>query len=458
MSDNEILKVKDLSILYKTDLETVYAVNHVSFTLNKGQTLGLVGETGAGKTTTALGIMSLLPKRTARVTSGEILFEGQDLLKMSEKELLGIRGQKISMIFQDPMTALNPVLTVGDQIGETVRLHNTKNLSREEIEKKVEDTLELVGIPKERKNEYPYQFSGGMRQRVVIAMALICDPRMLIADEPTTALDVTIQAQVLSMICDLQRKYGTSMIMITHDLGVVAETCDTVGVVYAGEIVEYGQLADIFAGEDHHPYTEGLRRAVSMRRISAAAKSRRCGRRTDIRSAAILRESGRRQSMSDRLNENSESIMQVRNLKKYFKINRGYLHAVDDVTFDIPRGKTLGVVGESGCGKSTLGRTVLRLNEPTGGEILFHGQDLVKADKREMKQIRPRMQMIFQDPYSSLNGRMTTAQLIAEPLIVNKVCRSRSEIDERVDDMMDTVGLAKRLVMAYPHELDGGRR
>lgn len=258
MSDNEILRVKDLSILYKTDLETVYAVNHVSFTLNKGQTLGLVGETGAGKTTTALGIMSLLPKRTARVTSGEILFEGQDLLKMSEKELLGIRGQKISMIFQDPMTALNPVLTVGDQIGETVRLHNTKNLSREEIEKKVEDTLELVGIPKERKNEYPYQFSGGMRQRVVIAMALICDPRMLIADEPTTALDVTIQAQVLSMICDLQRKYGTSMIMITHDLGVVAETCDTVGVVYAGEIVEYGQLADIFAGEDHHPYTEGL--------------------------------------------------------------------------------------------------------------------------------------------------------------------------------------------------------
>ena len=258
MSDNEILKVKDLSILYKTDLETVYAVNHVSFTLNKGQTLGLVGETGAGKTTTALGIMSLLPKRTARVTSGEILFEGQDLLKMSEKELLGIRGQKISMIFQDPMTALNPVLTVGDQIGETVRLHNTKNLSREEIEKKVEDTLKLVGIPKERKNEYPYQFSGGMRQRVVIAMALICDPRMLIADEPTTALDVTIQAQVLSMICDLQRKYGTSMIMITHDLGVVAETCDTVGVVYAGEIVEYGQLADIFAGEDHHPYTEGL--------------------------------------------------------------------------------------------------------------------------------------------------------------------------------------------------------
>ena len=258
MSDNEILKVKDLSILYKTDLETVYAVNHVSFTLNKGQTLGLVGETGAGKTTTSLGIMSLLPKRTARVTSGEILFEGQDLLKMSEKELLGIRGQKISMIFQDPMTALNPVLTVGDQIGETVRLHNTKNLSREEIEKKVEDTLELVGIPKERKNEYPYQFSGGMRQRVVIAMALICDPRMLIADEPTTALDVTIQAQVLSMICDLQRKYGTSMIMITHDLGVVAETCDTVGVVYAGEIVEYGQLADIFAGEDHHPYTEGL--------------------------------------------------------------------------------------------------------------------------------------------------------------------------------------------------------
>lgn len=254
----EILKIEDLSIIYKTDLETVYAVNGISFSLKQGETMGLVGETGAGKTTTAMGIMGLLPERTGKVTSGKILFEGRDICTMKEQELEHVRGQKISMIFQDPMTALNPVLTVGSQIGEALYLHNTEELTQKEIEKKVEETLEMVGIPKERKNEYPYQFSGGMRQRVVIAIALVCNPGLLIADEPTTALDVTIQAQILSMICDLQRKYGTSVIMITHDLGVVAETCDKVGIMYAGEIVEYGTLEDIFTGAYHHPYTEGL--------------------------------------------------------------------------------------------------------------------------------------------------------------------------------------------------------
>ena len=254
----EILQVKNLSIIYKTDLETVYAVNGISFSLKQGETMGLVGETGAGKTTTAMGIMGLLPKRTARVTSGEILFEGENICSMKERDLERIRGQKISMIFQDPMTALNPVLTVGNQIGEALYLHNEEGLSQKEIDRKTEETLELVGIPKERKNDYPYQFSGGMRQRVVIAIALVCNPKLLIADEPTTALDVTIQAQILSMICDLQRKYGTSVIMITHDLGVVAETCDKVGIMYAGEIVEYGTLEDIFTGENHHPYTTGL--------------------------------------------------------------------------------------------------------------------------------------------------------------------------------------------------------
>ena len=254
----EILKVEDLSIIYKTDLETVYAVNGISFSLKQGETMGLVGETGAGKTTTAMAIMGLLPKRTARITSGQILFENQNVCTMKEREMEHIRGQKISMIFQDPMTALNPVLTVGDQIGEALYLHNEEGLSQKEIDKKTEETLELVGIPKERKNDYPYQFSGGMRQRVVIAIALVCNPRLLIADEPTTALDLTIQAQILSMICDLQRKYGTSVIMITHDLGVVAETCDKVGIMYAGEIVEYGTLEDIFTGENHHPYTTGL--------------------------------------------------------------------------------------------------------------------------------------------------------------------------------------------------------
>ncbi len=253
-----ILEIKNLSIQYHTDLETVYAVNDISFSLADGETLGLVGETGAGKTSAALGILGLLPKRTGRITSGEVLFEGADLLKLSEKEMMGVRGVKISMIFQDPMTALNPVLPVGSQIAEAIELHNTQNLPKTEIDRIVEETLEMVGIPAERKKEYPYQFSGGMRQRVVIAMALICNPKLLIADEPTTALDVTIQAQILSMICDLQRKLGTSVILITHDLGVVAETCDKVAIMYAGEIVEYGRLEDIFAGKLHHPYTEGL--------------------------------------------------------------------------------------------------------------------------------------------------------------------------------------------------------
>ena len=255
---NDVLKIEDLSIIYKTDLETVYAVNGISFSLKEGETMGLVGETGAGKTTTALGIMGLLPERTARVTGGKILFEDENICGLSDHEMLRIRGQKISMIFQDPMTALNPVLTVGEQIGEALYLHNQDELTQQQIDQKVEETLELVGIPKERKNEYPYQFSGGMRQRVVIAIALVCNPKLLIADEPTTALDVTIQAQILSMICNLQRKYGTSVIMITHDLGVVAETCDKVGIMYAGEIVEYGTLVDIFTGEHHHPYTDGL--------------------------------------------------------------------------------------------------------------------------------------------------------------------------------------------------------
>lgn len=254
----KVLDVKNLTIQYRTDLETVHAVNGISFSLEKGETLGLVGETGAGKTTTALGIMGLLPERTTVIPEGSIEFEGTDLLKLSEQEMQKVRGSQISMIFQDPMTALNPVLPVGKQIGEALFLHNEENLSKDEIEKKVEETLELVGIPKARKVEYPYQFSGGMRQRVVIAIALVCNPALLIADEPTTALDVTIQAQILTMICNLQRKYGTSVIMITHDLGVVAETCDKVAIMYAGEAVEYGTLADIFTGENHHPYTVGL--------------------------------------------------------------------------------------------------------------------------------------------------------------------------------------------------------
>ena len=257
MSDT-LLKVDGLKVIYKTDLETVHAVNSISFELNKGETLGLVGETGAGKTTTALTLLGLLPERTARVLGGSIDFDGQDILSANKKELQMIRGAKISMIFQDPMTALNPVLTVGDQIAESLQLHNESGLRKDEIDRRVDEVLEMVGIMASRKNEYPHQFSGGMKQRVVIAMALACNPMLLIADEPTTALDVTIQAQVLAMMMELKEKLGTAMIMITHDLGIVAQTCDKVAVMYAGEIIEYGTVEDIFTGERHHPYTKGL--------------------------------------------------------------------------------------------------------------------------------------------------------------------------------------------------------
>ena len=253
----KLLEIKNLHVLYKTDEDDVYALNGVDLELDKGETLGLVGETGAGKSTIALSIMKLLPDRTGFITEGEIKFDGKDLVHIKEEEMRSLRGNDISMIFADPMSALNPLHTVGSQIAEVVELHNP-GISRDEIEKKVDEMMELVGIPAERKSEYPHQFSGGMRQRIVIAVALSCNPRLLLADEPTTALDVTIQAQVLKMMDDLKERLNTAMIMITHDLGVVAQICNKVAIIYAGEIVEYGKIEDIYEGKHHHPYTDGL--------------------------------------------------------------------------------------------------------------------------------------------------------------------------------------------------------
>jgi len=254
-----MLEIKDLEVIYKTDLETIQAVNNISFTLDRGETLGIVGETGAGKTTTALSILRLLPFRTGRITGGSICFNGVNLIEIPELQMRDLyRGEKIAMIFQDPMTALDPVVKVGDQIAEALLHHNRDNKTKAQIEKRVEETLELVGIPAFRKNEYPHQFSGGMKQRVVIAIALVCEPELLIADEPTTALDVTIQAQVLAMMGELRDKLGTAMLLITHDLGIVAQICDKVAVMYAGELIEKGSAEDIFDGKKHHPYTIGL--------------------------------------------------------------------------------------------------------------------------------------------------------------------------------------------------------
>lgn len=259
---NPLLEIKNLTVEYKTDLETVHAVNDISFSIERGETLGIVGETGAGKTTTALTILKLLPERTGNIASGDVTLDGKSILKMTNEELQEIRGERISMIFQDPMTSLNPVMRVGEQVEEVLVTHNKENLNAQQIKERVNQVFEMVGIPAARKNEYPRQFSGGMKQRVVIAMALACEPDLLIADEPTTALDVTIQAQVLRMMKELKERLNMSMIMITHDMGIVAQTCDKVAVMYAGEIIEFGTLEDIFEGDKHHPYTESLFAAI----------------------------------------------------------------------------------------------------------------------------------------------------------------------------------------------------
>jgi peptide/nickel transport system ATP-binding protein len=266
-----LLSVRDLQVVYHTKKHDVHAVNGISFDIQRKKTLGFVGETGAGKTTTALSLLRLLPERTAKVLHGSILFEGKDLMQLGERDMQKIRGEKIAMIFQDPMTALNPTVTVGEQIAEALLLHSQKGTSMEKIHQRVDEVLMLVGIPPERKKEYPHQFSGGMKQRVVIAIALACEPELLIADEPTTALDVTIQAQILSLMNDIRERLGTSMLMITHDLGIIAETCDDVAVMYAGQIVEYGTVEDIFSPGRHHPYTTGLFEAIP----NLTAKARR---------------------------------------------------------------------------------------------------------------------------------------------------------------------------------------
>ena len=497
----KVLEIKDLVIEYQTMDGTVHAVNNINLDLEEGETLGLVGETGAGKTTTALGVLRLIPDPPGVIKSGQILLKGKDIMKMSGEELRAMRGDEISMIFQDPMTALNPVLTVGEQIAEIYFLHN--DCSRAESMEKAREMLEMVGIPGERADEYPHQFSGGMKQRVVIAIALACQPALIIADEPTTALDVTIQAQVLDMMKNLKDQLETAMLLITHDLGVVAEVCDKVAIMYAGEIVEYGTLEHIF-NHTMHPYTMGLfnslpsldKDADRLRPIhglmpdptdlpSGCPFHPRCpyARPECAESHPELRDYGDGHlarclfcdgqlgaentaeeenpavaAAAEKQQQTPDVLLEAVHLKKYFQTRGGLLHAVDDISFTIERGKTLGVVGESGCGKSTLGRALIGLNEATDGQVLFEGKDVTHLKGRERRKFLTNMQMIFQDPFSSLDPRKTVFEQIAAPLRINKVCRNKRELEQRVADLMETVGLARRLTYSYPHELDGGRR
>lgn len=431
-----LLQVNQLSVSFYSRDKEVEAVRNVSFEVRKGETLGIVGESGSGKSVTARTIMRLLPSPPSMVKGGEILFQGQNLAYKTEHEMEQIRGREIGMIFQDPMSSLNPTMRIGKQIEESLIKH--RKLSKTEARREAIEMLRMVGIPysEARYMQYPHEFSGGMRQRVVIAIALACRPSLLIADEPTTALDVTIQAQILHQMKELQLKLGTSIILITHDLGVVAGMCDRVVVMKEGEIVETGTTEEIFYSPKH-PYT--IRLLNALPRLDEKKKPK---------PAPLIK-----RSAEDR------PLLEVRSLKQYFDLGKGQIvKAVNDISFDIRAGETLGVVGESGSGKSTTGRAILRLNEPTGGEVLFKGIALNRLNRGEMKTMRRYMQMIFQDPYASLNPRLRIVDIIGEALDVHRIAGGKKGRQKRVEELLDMVGLSPAHATRYPHEFSGGQR
>ncbi|RJX39780.1 ABC transporter ATP-binding protein [Paenibacillus pinisoli] len=433
---NILLKVNDLSVSFYSRDKEVEAVRKVSFEVKEGETLGIVGESGSGKSVTARTIMRLLPSPPSMVKGGEVYFKGQNLADKSDSEMEAIRGRDIGMIFQDPMSSLNPTMRIGNQIEESLIKH--RKLGKAEARKEAVEMLKLVGItnPEARYHQYPHEFSGGMRQRVMIAIALACRPALLIADEPTTALDVTIQAQILQQMKDIQKQLGTSIILITHDLGVVAGMCDRVVVMKEGEIVETGTTEEIFSNPQH-PYT--LRLLNALPRLDEKKKPKP--------EPAYIRQ------------EDDVPILQVRSLKQHFDLGKGQIvKAVNNISFDIQAGETLGVVGESGSGKSTTGRTILRLHEATGGEVLFRGIPLQGLNKREMKKMRRHMGIIFQDPYASLNPRLRIIDIIGEALDVHGMSMGKAERQKRVEELLEMVGLNASHALRYPHEFSGGQR
>lgn len=464
-SQNILLKIENLSVDFKTDDGTVNAVKNISFHIPKGKTVGLVGESGSGKSVTSLAIMRLIPNPPGKITNGSCFFEGKDLLKLPESEMRQVRGNKISMIFQEPMTSLNPVFTVGDQIAETLILH--QRLDKKQALAKSLSLLDQVGIPhpEERINSYPHELSGGQRQRVMIAMAIACEPDLLIADEPTTALDVTIQKQILDLLADLQKKYKMSILFITHDLGVIADIADEVVVMYRGDIVENESSHELFT-KPKHPYTKGLlacrpsldRNPLRLPTVSDFMSEDGKEKYFDVATLNHIKE-------VRPLTKENPVLLEIKNLKKYFPLKKGIfgsvlssIHAVDDVSLTVRKGRTLGLVGESGCGKTTLGRALLRLVEPTSGEIIYNGVDITKLGRNEMRGMRRKMQIIFQDPYASLNPRMTIGAAIMEPMVIHSLGNSKNDRIEMAGKLMERVGLSRAMLNRYPHEFSGGQR
>ena len=452
-----VLLVENLTTSFLVDGEWKPVVRNVSFSVAPGETVAIVGESGSGKSVTSLSIMRLLQPDLSRI-EGRIMLGGRDLLSLPEHEMRKVRGNDVSMIFQEPMTSLNPLFTIGDQISEALLCH--KNMSAAEAKAETIRLLEKVRIPSaaSRFDEYPHRFSGGMRQRVMIAMALASKPKLLIADEPTTALDVTIQGQILDLIKMLQDEEGTSVLFITHDMGVVAEIADRTVVMYRGEQVETGETADIFH-RGKHPYTRALLSAVPV--LGSMQKYERPLRFPVVNTATGASDTP--VEVPDTVAKD-KPILEVKNLSKHFDIHSGLfgrlsgrVHAVENVSFDLHAGETLSLVGESGCGKSTTGRAIMRLIEPDAGSVTVEGRDMLSLDKRGMREMRKSVQMIFQDPFASLNPRMTVGQAIAEPYLEHKMGTSK-EAQEVVADMLRKVGLTPDMSKRYPHEFSGGQR
>jgi len=478
-----VLTVRDLVTEFRTDRGVVRAVDGVSFEIPARGTLGLVGESGCGKSVTALSIMRLVASPPGRIAGGTIDYAGRNILALPDPEMRALRGNRIAMIFQEPMTSLNPVYTVGDQVGEAVRLHQKK--TKAEARAIAVEMFKLVGIPspEERVDNYPHQLSGGMRQRVMIAMALACKPDLLIADEPTTALDVTIQAQILELLKSLQRDLGMSILLITHDLGVVAETCDEVCVVRRRRgRARRDEDAVRGAAPSLHGRPAALRSRLRQRRPGwpvagdqgHGARARRPAEGLQVRRplpcrpgslprrGACARAAGcvsRALPLPARGDTSMTALVKAERLSMHFKQQRRkVVRAVTEVDLSIEPGETLGLVGESGCGKSTLGRTLLRLYEPTAGTITLDGTDVTHMSQRALRPLRRTMQMIFQDPYASLNPRMTIGAAIAEPLVIHGLVASDAERTARVKELLAKVGLRDDAAGRYPHEFSGGQR
>ncbi len=460
-----LLSVRNLVVDFHTGEGVTRAVNNISFDIPAGKTIGIVGESGSGKSVTSLAVMGLLQKPAAKIPQGEILFNGQDLLKFNEDKMRQIRGNQISMIFQEPMTSLNPVFKVGDQIAETIRIH--RQISKKEAWDRAVDLMNQVGIPNPpaSAHKYPHEMSGGQKQRVMIAMAIACEPKLLICDEPTTALDVTIQKQVLDLLHSLQQKYNMSMMFITHDLGVIGDIADDVVVMYRSNVVEKNNAKEVFYTAQH-PYTKGLLAC----RPKLGANPRRLLTVSDF-----MNEDGTEKHVSaervqvfekeSEVEKSSDILLEVNNLVTQFPIKGGifgrtvdHFKAVNDVSFKLKKGKTLGLVGESGCGKTTLGRSILRLVEPSSGSIIYDGKDITNVYAEELRLLRRKMQIIFQDPYSSLNPRMTVSEILTEPLNIHNIGSGRQERLDMARELFQKVGLSANQLNRYPHEFSGGQR